>query len=105
MDSVKDTVETGCADMSETKKIILSLPEELLRQADAQAEESEISRSEWVRRAIVLSLTQSKRERIRRFMEAGYREMGLLNLQLAEEAVAVDTSDFIIYEKRILESE
>lgn len=91
--------------MSEMKKIILNLPEELLERVDEQLKYAEISRSEWIRRAIVLGLEQSKKDRLRASMERGYREMGLLNLQLAEEALEAGTSDFQIYEKILLESE
>ncbi|MBO5666929.1 MAG: CopG family transcriptional regulator [Firmicutes bacterium] len=91
--------------MSEMKKIILSLPEELLEKVDDQLKYEEISRSEWIRRALVLALEQAKKDRIRARMKQGYQEMGLLNLELAEEALAADTSDFAIYEKVLLESE
>ena len=90
--------------MSEMKKIILSLPEELLEKVDDQLKYEEISRSEWIRRALVLALEQAKKDRIRTRMKQGYQEMGLLNLELAEEALTSDTSDFAIYES-ILESE
>ena len=86
------------------KKIILSLPEELLEKVDDQLKYEEISRSEWISRALVLALEQAKKDRIRARMKQGYQEMGLLNLELAEEALAADTSDFAIYES-ILESE
>ena len=91
--------------MSEMKKIILNLPEELLERVDEQLKYAEISRSEWIRRAIVLGLEQSKKDHLRASMERGYREMGLLNLQLAEEALEAGTSDFQRYEKILLESE
>ena len=91
--------------MSDRKKIILNLPEELLRQVDDQLKYAEINRSEWIRRAIVSSLEQSKKERLRAQMERGYQEMGLLNRTLAEEALESCTSDFQIYEKILLESE
>ena len=91
--------------VSEMKKIILSLPEELLEKVDDQLKYEEISRSEWIRRALVLALEQAKKDRIRARMERGYQEMGLLNLELAEEAMEADNSDFAIYEKVLLESE
>lgn len=91
--------------MSEMKKIILSLPEELLEKVDDQLKYEEISRSEWIRRALILALEQAKKDRIRAQMEQGYQEMGLLNLALAEETLAADNSDFVIYETMLLESE
>ena len=91
--------------MSEMKKIILSLPEELLEKVDDQLKYEEISRSEWIRRALILALEQAKKDRIRAQMEQGYQEMGLLNLALAEETLAADNSDFVIYESMLLESE
>lgn len=91
--------------MSEMKKIILNLPEELLERVDDQSKYAEINRSEWIRRAIVSALAESKKERLRAQMERGYREMGLLNLKLAEEAAESAALDFQIYEKILLESE
>ena len=90
--------------MSEMKKIILSLPEELLETVDDQLKYEEISRRDGIRRALGLALEQAKKDRIRARMKQGYQEMGLLNMELAEEALAADTSDFAIYES-ILESE
>ena len=87
------------------KKIILSLPEELLEKVDDQLKYEEISRSEWIRRALILALEQAKKDRIRARMEQGYREMGLLNLELAEEGLEADRTDFAIYESMLLESE
>lgn len=87
------------------KKIILSLPEDLLEKVDDQLKYAEISRSEWIRRALVSALEQAKKDRIRAQMERGYQEMGLLNLELAEEDLAAGTSDFQIYENMLLESE
>ena len=57
------------------KKIILSLPEELLEKVDDQLKYEEISRSEWIRRALILALEQAKKDRIRARMEKGYQEM------------------------------
>lgn len=91
--------------MSDSKKIILSLPSELLDRVDDCLEYENKNRSEWVREAIVHYLSEKGKARLRAQMEQGYREMGLLNLTLSEEGLAEDEKDFAAYENRLLESE
>lgn len=102
---IKRTQQKWGATMSEMKKIILSLPKELLDGVDDQLKYEEIKRSEWIRRAITSALAESKKKRLRAQLERGYREMGLLNLSLAEEGLESAALDFQIYEKVLLESE
>lgn len=91
--------------MPKLKKIIVSLPEELLEQVDdVLMKEKKKSRSQWFREAAALYLTEIKRAQIQEQMKKGYEEMGLLNLRLSEEGLAQDLSDLVQYEK-ILESE
>lgn len=86
------------------KKIIVSLPEELLDQVDEILKNEKKSRSEWMREAAALYLGEIRKARIREQMERGYAEMGLLNVRLSEEGLAEDLADLEKYEK-ILESE
>ncbi|WP_130864175.1 CopG family ribbon-helix-helix protein [Bacilliculturomica massiliensis] len=91
--------------MSNSKKIILSLPEELLDRVDDCLKAENKNRSEWVREAIVHYLAEGEKTRIRVQMEQGYREMGMLNLKLSEEGLAEDEEDLAVYENILLESE
>lgn len=88
--------------MSDSKKIILSLPAELLDRVDDCLRYENKNRSEWVREAIVHYLSEREKARLRAQMEQGYREMGLLNLALSEEGMAEDEKDFAAYENRLI---
>lgn len=91
--------------MSNSKKIILSLPEDLLNRVNDCLKLENKNRSEWVREAIVHYLSEGEKARLRGQMEQGYREMGMLNLELSEEGLAEDEKDFAMYENKLLESE
>lgn len=87
--------------MSNLRKIIVSLPEPLLEQIDAQSEAEGKNRSVVVRDALTLYLMEQKKARIKGQMKQGYQEMGLLNLQLAEEGVEADMRNLNAYEKKL----
>lgn len=91
--------------MSNSKKIILSLPEELLDRVDDCLKNENKNRSEWVREAIVHYISEGKKARIRVQMEQGYQEIGMLNLELSEVGLESDEKDFAIYENKLVESE
>lgn len=91
--------------MSNSKKIILSLPEELLNRVNDCSDNENKNRSEWIREAIGHYLAEGEKDRIRKQMEQGYREMGMLNLELSEAGLEADQRDFAMYENKLLESE
>lgn len=70
--------------MSEVAKITISLAPELLRATDEIARQDNKPRSGVIREALALYL----KERERQEMIRGYREMGELNRELAEESTA-----------------
>ena len=87
--------------MSNLKKIIISLPESLLEQADCIVKEDKKNRSELVREALTFYLAERKKKRIRTEMMHGYREMGMLNLSLSEEGLGEDLADLKQYENEL----
>lgn len=84
--------------MSNLKKIMISLPEDLLAKADLVLVEEQKNRSELVREAITLYLSEQKKKKIREQLERGYQEMGMLNQALSEEGLEGDLADLIQYE-------
>jgi len=88
--------------MSNLKKVIISLPESLLDQADRIMKEDDKNRSELVREALVLYLNERKKERIREELMHGYKAMGLLNISLSEEGIDADLADLNQYEKDLI---
>ena len=64
------------------RKIMISVPDALLREVDAAVEGG--SRSELIRAALRMYLDESRRRKMREMLKTGYIEMGPLNLELAE---------------------
>ena len=84
--------------MSNRKKIITSLPESLLEQVDSIVKEDHKNRSELIREALVLYLTDRRKKQIRREMVEGYQKMGDLNQSLSEDGIDADLADLKQYE-------
>ena len=76
--------------MDDTRRIMVSLPAALLADLDDLAAMENLNRSEFIRQAMVRYLQQRRRTDFRRQLRQGYREMGSLNLALAEEDLALD---------------
>ncbi|HHY66691.1 CopG family ribbon-helix-helix protein [Kyrpidia sp.] len=72
--------------LSETKRIMISVPSHLLQEVDGIAEKENSNRSEVIRQAMRLYLEERKKERIRELMQRGYVEMAKINLYIASEA-------------------
>ena len=87
--------------MPNAKRILLNLQPELLARVDEKSKCADMSRSEWIREAITFYLAEGERLQIRRQMEKGYAEMGMLNVELSEEGLAQDQTDFTSYENRL----
>ncbi len=76
--------------MANTKRIMISLPQNLLKEVDGVVEIEKRSRSEFIREAMKLYLQERKKKQIRESMQEGYMEMARLNLTLANEAISVE---------------
>ncbi|RXZ79821.1 ribbon-helix-helix protein, CopG family [Paenibacillaceae bacterium] len=74
------------ANMHNTKRIMISLPDNLLREVDGIVERENSNRSEFIRQAMKLYLIERKKRQIRESMQRGYMEMALINLNMALEA-------------------
>lgn len=73
--------------MARTKRIMISLPYNLLKEIDGVVEMENRTRSEFIREAMKLYLQERKKRQIRERMQEGYMEMARLNLALANEAI------------------
>lgn len=69
-----------------TKRIMISLPDNLLQEVDGIVEQENSNRSEFIRQAMKLYLTERKKRHLRESMQRGYMEMAKINLQFASEA-------------------
>ena len=76
--------------MTRTKRIMISLPQNLLKEVDGVVEMEKRTRSEFIREAMKLYLQERKKRQIRERMQEGYLEMARLNLALANEAISAE---------------
>lgn len=72
--------------MSDTRRIMISLPEQLLQEVDGVVQRENSNRSEFIRQAMKLYLNEKKKRIIREMMQQGYMEMAKINLNIASEA-------------------
>jgi len=71
---------------SNTKRIMISLPQHLLQEVDGVVQKERSNRSELIRQAMSLYLKERKKRFIRETMQRGYLEMAKINLNMASEA-------------------
>jgi CopG family transcriptional regulator/antitoxin EndoAI len=64
---------------------MISLPDSLLAEVDGIAAAERLNRSEFIREAMKLYISERKRRMLREQMKAGYIEMAGINLSLAVE--------------------
>ena len=73
--------------MVNTKRIMISIPTNLLQEVDGVVEVDNTNRSEIIRNAMKMYLSERKKRHIRESMQKGYMEMADINLNLASEAM------------------
>jgi CopG family transcriptional regulator/antitoxin EndoAI len=76
--------------VARTKRIMISLPQNLLKEVDGVVEMEKRTRSEFIREAMKLYLQERRKRQIRERMQEGYIEMARLNLALANEAISAE---------------
>ncbi|QGP91420.1 hypothetical protein MGLY_07530 [Neomoorella glycerini] len=89
--------------MPGVKRIMISLPESLLAEVDGLATLERRNRSEFIREAMKLYITERKRRNIREQMKRGYQEMAAINLALAVENYDVENEAQRYYDDRLAE--
>ncbi len=72
--------------MSNTKRIMISLPDNLLQEVDGIVQQENSNRSEFIRQAMKVYLLERKKRHLREMMQRGYMEMAKINLNMASEA-------------------
>ena len=85
------------ANVHNTKRIMISLPDYLLQGVDGVVENENSNRSELIRQAMRLYLLERKKRVLRETMQRGYMEMAKINLHMASEAFhAEEDADLIV---------
>lgn len=89
--------------MSGVKRIMISIPESLLEEVDGLASMEKRNRSEFIREAMRLYISERKRRTIREQMKKGYQEMAQLNLAMAMESYDLEHEVQTYYEEKLAE--
>jgi CopG family transcriptional regulator / antitoxin EndoAI len=76
--------------LAELKRIMISIPNNLLQEVDGIIAMDKLSRSQFVREAMRLYIEERRRKAVRDMMKKGYQEMAIINLALAEEGLFAD---------------
>lgn len=87
--------------MAELKKIIVSLPDNLLKEVDRFVSVEKTNRSEFVREAMKLYIKERRKAEMRDRMKKGYQEMAEINIKLAEICLDADNDQQIKYEDKL----
>lgn len=91
--------------MAELRKILITLPDNLLKEVDSMVSIDKTNRSEFVRKAMRLYLKERRSIEIRDRMKKGYQEMAEINIRLVEMCFGADCEQQINYEERLGELE
>ncbi len=91
--------------MAELKKILVSLPDSLLREVDEIVSIEKKNRSEFIREAMKLYIRERHRIEIREKMKKGYEEMARINSELTEVGLPTDVESLEVYEAILSECE
>ena len=91
--------------MAEKKKILVSVPTNLLMEIDGITSKEKINRNDLILQAVKFYLKERKRLELIEQMKEGYQAMAEINLAIAEEGIALDEEDYQKYEKRLAERE
>lgn len=91
--------------MAQYKKILISVPDNLLEELDILVSNEKTNRSVIVREAMSLYIREKRKVELREKMRRGYEEMAEINLGLAEGCLEADNAQQSIYEERLREME
>lgn len=91
--------------MADLKKIIVSLPDNLLEEVDYIVALENKNRSEFIRDAMRLYIREREKIKVREQLKAGYMQMADINVKLSEMGLNEDIKDFLLYETRLSECE
>ena len=91
--------------MARQKKILISLPDSLLDEADSMAYSQNVNRSEFIREGMKLYIKEKKEAEIVRKLKKGYEEMAEINLEYSDFCLEADSRQLQLYEDKLAECE
>lgn len=86
---------------SNTKRIMISIPQNLLQEVDGLVKKENSNRSELIRQAMKMYLRERKKRHIRETMKQGYMEMANINLNMASEAFQAEEEADLTLERLV----
>ena len=95
----------GLTILSQLRKVLITVPENLLKQVDNIVDSEKTNRSEFVREAMKLYIKEKKRISLRTEMEKGYQEMAEINLAVSEMYFDAENEAFSALEEKLAECE
>jgi len=87
--------------LAELKRIIISIPDNLLKEFDFLASLEKTSRSEFVREAMKRYVKERRKKEMICRMKKGYQDMAEINLKFVEVCFEADNEQQQIYEERL----
>lgn len=87
------------------KRVMISLPHSLLQEVDVIVQKENGNRSQFIREAMQLYISERQKKDIREKMKQGYIDMGEINLELANTGFSVDLGMIEEYEENLAECE
>ena len=95
----------GVTKLGQYKKILISIPDNLLEELDNMVSDQKTNRSMLVREAMVFYIREKHKLELREKMRFGYEAMAEINLRLAEDCLGADNDQQQRYEERLGEME
>jgi len=89
--------------LAELRKILISIPDNLLQEIDTVVERDKTNRSQFVREAMKVYLRERRKTEIRDRLKIGYQEMAEINIRLSEICFDADNDVQLRYEQRLRE--
>jgi len=91
--------------LAELRKVLISLPDNLLKEVDSIVSIEKTNRSKFVREAMKFYIKEKQKIELRDRMKKGYQDMADINIKLAEIFFDVDNEQLQKYEERLGELE
>ena len=103
--SFKENFTGGLVALSHFKKVLITMPDNLLEEIDALAKRENKNRSEMVREVMKIYIKEKQRDYIVRSLSKGYQEMAEINLSIAQMCLDADEEISRHYEEKLTECE
>jgi CopG family transcriptional regulator/antitoxin EndoAI len=91
--------------LSQLKRVLITMSDNLLEEIDSLAKKERKSRSEIVREVMKVYIAKKQKSYVAENLALGYQEMAQINLELAEMCFDADNETNQQYEEKLAECE